>query len=100
MLLVCLDSQRLWGHHTGHSRRPPVSVRPTKPTGVDGAPPSDEAQAAYTAASEQYMFDLSDYEDWSVAEAQATQFLLSSMKVKIAMDLTSMHSFKQCGSMR
>jgi hypothetical protein len=46
------------------------------------------------------MFDLSDYEDWSVAEAQATQFLLSSMKVKIAMDLTSLHSFKQCGSMR
>jgi hypothetical protein len=48
---VCLGSQRLWGHLTGHTPRPSIPVRPTEPTtGMDGASPSDEAQADYTAA--------------------------------------------------
>jgi hypothetical protein len=37
MLHVCLDSQRLWGHLTGHTPRPAVPVHPAEPTtGVDG----------------------------------------------------------------
>jgi hypothetical protein len=93
MLHVCLDSQRLWGHLTGRTPRPFVSVRLDEPTtGADGAPPSDEPQVAYTEASEQYMFDLSDYEDWAANEARATQILLGSMKVEFAMDLTSLPS--------
>jgi hypothetical protein len=59
---------------------------------ADGAPPFDEAQADYTAASEQYMFDLSDYEDWAADEARAAHILLGSMKVEFAMDLTSLPS--------
>jgi hypothetical protein len=44
MLRMCLDSQRLWGHLTGHTPCPAVPVRPVEPTiGVDGALPSDEA---------------------------------------------------------
>jgi hypothetical protein len=38
------------------------------------------------------MFDLSDYEDWAIDEACATQILLSSMKVEFAMDLASLPS--------
>jgi hypothetical protein len=61
MLRVCLDSQRLWGHLIGRTPHPFVSVHPDEPTtGADGAPPSDEPHVAYTEASEQYMFDLSD----------------------------------------
>jgi hypothetical protein len=37
------------------------------------------------------MFDLSDYEDWCVAEARATH-ILDSMKIKFAMDLSSLPS--------
>jgi hypothetical protein len=58
----------------------------------DGAPPSDETHVAYTQASEHYMFDLSDYEDWAADEARATQILLGSMKVEFAMDLASLPS--------
>jgi hypothetical protein len=70
MLRACLYSQRLWGHLTGHTPRPAVPIRPV---GADGAPPSDEARVNYTMPSEQYMFDLSDYEDWAADEARAAQ---------------------------
>jgi hypothetical protein len=93
MLRVCLDSQRLWGHLTGHASHPSVPVRPTEPAiRADGAPLSDETEADYTASSEQYMFDLSDYEDWAAAEARATKILLGSMKVDFAMNLASLSS--------
>jgi hypothetical protein len=96
MLRVCLHSQRLLGHLTGRTPRPSVLVRPEEPTtGADGAPPFDEAQVAYTEAIEQYMFDLSDYEDWAADEARATQILLGSMKVEFAMDLTSLPSTQE-----
>jgi hypothetical protein len=96
MLRVCLDSQRLWGHLTGRTPCPSIPVHPEEPTtGADGAPPSDEAQVAYTEASEQYMFDLSDYENWATDEARATQILLGSMKVEFAMDLASLPSTRE-----
>jgi hypothetical protein len=96
MLRVCLDSQRLWGHLTGRTPCPSVLVRPKEPTnGADGAPPSDEAHVAYTEASEQYMFDLSDYEDWAADEARATQILLGSMNVEFAMDIASLPSTRE-----
>src|SRR5438105_15907098 len=44
------------------------------------------------AAVEQYMSDLSDYEDWTAAEARATQILLGSMKVEFAMDIATLPS--------
>jgi hypothetical protein len=54
-------SQRLWRHLIGHSPCLPILVCTAEPTiGVDGASPSDEAHAAYTVASEQYMFNRSD----------------------------------------
>jgi hypothetical protein len=63
-----------------HSPSPPVSVCVDEPTArADGAPPSDEAQVTYSEASEQYMIDLRDYEDWCDAEARATQIVLGSM---------------------
>ena len=72
MLRVCLNSQRLWGHLTGRPPCPHVLVRPEEPIAeVDGAPPSDEIKKAYTEANENYMLDLSDYEDWLAAEARA-----------------------------
>jgi hypothetical protein len=93
MLRVCLDSQQLWGHLTSHTPCPSVLVRPAEPTTrANGAPPSDETHADYTAASEQYMFDLSDYEDWAADEDRAAQILLGSMKVEFAMDLASLPS--------
>jgi hypothetical protein len=93
MLRACLYSQRLWGHLTGHTPRPAVLIRPAEPTtGADGAPPSDEARANYTMPSEQYMFDLSDYEDWAADEAHSAQIVLGSMKAEFAMDLTSLPS--------
>src|SRR5438105_10086675 len=93
MLRVCLDSHRLWDHLTGWSPYPSVPVRPAEPPAVaDGAPPSAQAMADYTRAVEQYMSDLSDYEDWTAAEAHATQILLGSMKVEFAMDIASLPS--------
>jgi hypothetical protein len=93
MLRVCLDSQRLWGHLTGHTPRPAVLVHPAEPTtGADDALPTDEAQVDYTVASEQLMFDLSYYEDWAADEACAAQILLGSMEVEFAMDLSSLPS--------
>jgi hypothetical protein len=62
------------------------------PGRADGAPPSDEARANYTMPSEQYMFDLSDYEDWAADEAHSAQIILGSMKAEFAMDLTSLPS--------
>jgi hypothetical protein len=50
---------------------------------------------AYIEASEQYMFDLSDYEDWAADEARAAQIFLGSMKVEFAMDLTSLPSTRE-----
>jgi hypothetical protein len=86
----------LWGHLTGRTPHPSVSVHPDEPTtGADGAPPSYEAQVAHTEASEQYMFDLSDYEDWEADEAHAAQILLCSMKVEFAMNLTSLPSTRE-----
>jgi hypothetical protein len=83
----------MWGHLTDRTPRPFVSIHPKEPTTeADGAPPSDEAQVAYTEASEQDMFDLSDYEDWATDEARATQILLGSMKAEFTMDLTSLPS--------
>jgi hypothetical protein len=99
MLRVCLDSQRLWGYLTSQTPRPSIPVHPEEPTtGADGASPSDEAQVAYTKASEQYMFDLSDYEDWAADDACATQILLGSMKVEFAMDLASLPSTREMWS--
>jgi hypothetical protein len=96
MLHMYLDSQCLWGHLTVRTPRPSISVRPEEPTtGADGAPPSDEAQVAYTEASEQYMFDLSDYEDWATDKAHVTQIILGSMKVEFAMDLASLPSTQE-----
>jgi hypothetical protein len=96
MLRVCLDSQRLWGHLTGRTPHTSIPVRPDEPTtGADGALPSDEAQTTYTEASEQYMFHLSDYEDWAADEARAAQILLGSMKVEFAMDLASPPSTRE-----
>jgi hypothetical protein len=93
MLRVCLDSQRLWGHLTGRTPCPPVPVRPVEPTvGEDGAPPSDEVRKGYTEASEQYMLDLADYEDWLATEARTTQILLGSMQIEFAMDLSALPS--------
>jgi hypothetical protein len=83
----------MWGHLTGHTPHPSVPICPNEPnTGADGTPSSDEAQADYTAASEQHMFDLSDYEDWVVDKARAAQIVLGSMQVEFAMDLASLHS--------
>jgi hypothetical protein len=76
--------------------RPRVPKEPT--TEADDASPSDEAQVAYTKASEQYMFDLSDYEDWAADDACATQILLGSMKVEFAMDLASLPSTREMWS--
>src|SRR6266540_3829390 len=93
MLWVCLDSHRLWVHLTGRSPCPSVPVRPAEPpAGVDGAPPFAQAMVDYTRVVEQYMFDLSDYEDWTAAEARATQILLGSMKVEFAMDIAHLPS--------
>jgi hypothetical protein len=47
---------------------------------------------AYTEASEHYMFDLSDYEDWAADGACVAQIQLGSMKVEFAMDLASLPS--------
>jgi hypothetical protein len=72
----------MWGHLTSRTPRPSVPVCPDEPTtGADGAPPFDEAQVAYTEASEQYIFNLSDYEDWVADE--------------FAMDLASMPSTRE-----
>jgi hypothetical protein len=86
-----LDSQRLWGHLTGRTPHPSVPVRPEEPTTrADGALPSDDIDA-----SEQYIFDLSDYKDWAADETRAAQILLGTMKVEFAMDLASLPSTQE-----
>ena len=93
MLHVCLDSQHLWGHLIGQSPCPPVPIRPAEPLpGADGAAPSAADQQAFKEASEQYVIDLSDYEDWQAAEARAKSILLTSMKIEFAMDLSTLPS--------
>jgi hypothetical protein len=86
------------GHLIGSTLCHFIPIHSDEPTtGADGAPSSDEAQTTYTTISEQYMFDLSDYEDWCDAEAHATQILLGSMKIEFVMDLTCLPSTQSCG---
>ena len=73
MLRVCLNSHRIWGHHTGLSSSPHVPTRPEEPTaGVDGVPPTAEVMDAYAQAVEHYMTDLADYDAWLADQARAT----------------------------